>query len=190
MPLFTLRAMLNTNKGTRRMKFHRFADSGHENSFIRRSVCASVLLAVGSAPGAAALASAVYKSVEPDGGIVYSDAPVKDARAVERLRLPPSPQPDRAPSAPAEQTLQSFRERHQSLQRAHERMLEARTEVTEAERRRAQAQEPLPGERVGNANGTSRLRPEYAERFARHEREVAQARARLEAALQELREAR
>ena len=47
-----------------------------------------------------------------------------------------------------------------------------------------------PGDRVGNGNGTSRLRTQYVERLARHDREVAEARARLDSALQDLREAR
>jgi len=54
--------------------------------------------------------------------------------------------------------------------------------LREAEEEQQKAVEPLPGERLGNVDGHSRLSPAYFERQAAMAAEVDAARARLEAA--------
>ena len=57
------------------------------------------------------------------------------------------------------------------------------TALTEAEARREQGREPLPGERLGTVAGKSRLTEEYFERQAMLEQELERARERCEQAM-------
>ncbi|HXM82914.1 MAG TPA: hypothetical protein VN929_13420 [Burkholderiales bacterium] len=69
-------------------------------------------------------------------------------------------------------------ERTSELDKAYEEARAACTALEQAEARREQGREPLPGERLGTAAGTSRLTEPYFERQAMLEQEMERARER------------
>ena len=134
-----------------------------------------VALALVTACGLAA-AETVYKYERPDGKVIYSDSPVPGARLIGRFELVPAPapaepvraEPPRRPSDADE----AAERRVLAIDAADARVKAADQALRDALERQQQAFEPLPGERLGNAGGTtSRLAPGY---FAR-QREAAAA---------------
>jgi len=73
-------------------------------------------------------------------------------------------------------------DRAQALEAADAQIRAAEQALRNAEERQQRAAEPLPGERLRNVDGHSRLSPEYFERQRAIEAEVDAARARLEEA--------
>lgn len=72
--------------------------------------------------------------------------------------------------------------RAQALEAAVAEIKAAERALRDAEERQQSAVEPLPGERLGNVGGRSRLGPAYFERQRARAAEVDAARARLEEA--------
>jgi hypothetical protein len=72
--------------------------------------------------------------------------------------------------------------RAQALEAADTQIRAADQALRDAEERQQRAVEPLPGERLGNVGGRSRLSPAYFERQRAVAAEVDAARARLEEA--------
>jgi hypothetical protein len=156
-------------------------------------------------------AETVYKYVEPDGGVVYSNDPITGATPTKRLILDPATNVVQPPPAVSEKSVDESR-RLRELQAQRETRENARQEVVVAQQALAAAEaaliagrEPLPGERHGacvangtsagscmtlNSNGvavqgdfTSRLNEGYFDRVAALEAEVEKARARLQEAM-------
>jgi hypothetical protein len=132
----------------------------------------------------------LYKSLDSDGRVIYSDKPVPGAVEMERTRSEPV-DPESAARADAKrETLRQQAQEFQQRQRQRERALDAAdAEVTaafnalkQAEQRRETGVEPLPGERLGKIGGGSTLAPSYFERQQALDRDVSAAQQRLEEA--------
>ncbi|MBI4194047.1 MAG: DUF4124 domain-containing protein [Betaproteobacteria bacterium] len=139
-----------------------------------------LVLALGSP---AAFAQEMFKSTMPDGKVIYGEKPEPGAKRVEKV-VPPPPKPGitivtPADKARADQAARQRTARTEALQRELEA---ARKQLQRAEAAREAGKEPLPGERLGTAGGTSRLTEPYFERQKKLEQAVEAARKRLEKA--------
>jgi hypothetical protein len=120
-------------------------------------------------------AQTIYRQVTPDGRVVYTDTPSKTATTEKKIESLPAPMPSmpstplnppgaRMPDMRGPVTLpplpQGNSEAGTGRTRADERRAaeEALKQAREAQERGV---EPLPGERTGNANRTSRLNEIY-----------------------------
>lgn len=148
---------------------------------------ALVLVAFASAH---VMAETLYKSTDSRGQVSYSDHPLPGAVKVERVLVEP-PDPGNAAGIDAErEKLRRQAEEFQQREHQRERALDAADgevvaaseALKEAERRREAGVEPLPGERVGNAGGATRLAPPYFDRQQALDHEVSAAQQRLEQA--------
>jgi hypothetical protein len=122
---------------------------------ITRTMLFTLLLAGASV----AAAQTLYKSTMPDGKVSYGEKPVPGAKKVETIEAPPAktgvtlvrPEEKRNERAlPAAAQQSELPQARQNLQKA-QAALEA-------------GKEPLPGERIGTAGGSSRLTDAYFER--------------------------
>ena len=102
-------------------------------------------------------AETIYKSVDANGGIVYSDVPIAGVKMVDRFEMEGGA---RGPKAESEDVTLAERA------------------LASAERALNQGRNPLPHELV--AGGGGRLSETYFERVLALERAVEQARARLQ----------
>jgi uncharacterized protein DUF4124 len=144
-----------------------------------------VALALASAMASAA-AETVYKYQRPDGKVIYSDSPVQGAKLIGQFELVPAPvqtQPERGepPRQPAAAS-QGADSRGAALDAADARVKAADLALKDAQERQQQSVEPLPGERLGNVGGRSRLTPEYFARQRAAAAEVEAARLELDQA--------
>jgi hypothetical protein len=136
-----------------------------------------LLLLVLAAP--ALPAQGVFRSVMPDGKIVYGSKPEPGAKESQQVNLPPpnisAPAPrGAAPSAAKEQTLNT----------ADDEVRQAQNQLDAAKSALEGGREPLEGERTGTAkSGASRLNEDYDKRIKSLENAVAAAQKRLDAAL-------
>lgn len=121
-------------------------------------------------------ATRAYRQVMPDGRVIYSDKPVKGAKIVETITVEPAgkrnvvdvdtnrkpaaePRPvpvpvDRVAAIPAAGKTRTLKD-------AQSDVIRAEMALEDARRRQQSGVEPLPGERTGNVNGTSRLNRDY-----------------------------
>ena len=81
-------------------------------------------------------------------------------------------------------------DRPSALDRAYDEVLAARKNLQEPEARQRAGTEPLPGERLGIVGGGSRLGPDYFARQEQLEKDVQEARVRLEKAYRRWNEVR
>jgi len=128
----------------------------------------------------AAQGQAVFRSVMPDGSIVYGDKPAPGAKETKEVSLPPpniAKPPPAQPSAPATTPRQAAPESADDQVRNAERELQKAKAALEAGR------EPQPGERIGTAGGASRLTDAYFERIKSLENAIAGAQKKLDDAL-------
>jgi len=124
----------------------------------------------------AAQGQAVFRSVMPDGRIVYGDQPAPGAKETKEVSLPqpniatppPAPAPPKQ-SAPATTPRQQAPDSDDDRVRSAERDLQTAKAALEAGR------EPQPGERAGSAGGASRLTDAYFQRIQSLETAVASA---------------
>jgi hypothetical protein len=145
--------------------------------------------ALAAAP--AAWARDVYKSVMPDGRVIYSEQPQPGARKVTKSTVDVG---DTGVKPVAPGAVQDVRERARERSRALDESLTA-MRIAEAELRAAEMEqeagiEPLPGERLGIVGPGSRLTDAYFERQQMLEERVARARQRLDEARTEYRSLR
>jgi len=126
-----------------------------------------VALVLAAGAGLAA-AETVYKYERPDGKVIYSDSPVKGAKLIGQFELVPTPSsPAVQRGAPPPGADSAADRRTMALDSADARIKAADQALRDALERQQQAFEPLPGERLGNAGGTtSRLTEAY---FARQQ---------------------
>lgn len=123
-------------------------------------------------------AQTVYKSIMPDGRVIYGTQPASGAKRVETMKQTETTgvQPIAPQDKKALQQLQVQRERKD----AHRDVIQqADKALRDAEAAQAAGKDPLPGERLGTAAGASRLTDEYWERQKSLEAAVAEARRRL-----------
>jgi len=150
---------------------------------------ATLVATVAAGPAAA---QTIYKVQMPDGSILFTDAPPQGGKVLEERDAKVTPRPARPmTSTPVSQLPgvspesakgSAAANRPKSLDAAIGEINAAESALAAAKRRLELGREPLPGERLGLAGGGSRLSPEYHERIAGLEKEVAAAEARVQAA--------
>jgi hypothetical protein len=131
----------------------------------------------------------IYKYRLPDGSTLYSDEPSSRGSLQEMITPPPAaasaPQADEPTRAQA-QAEREAAERASTLDAAKQNLNTAQDELANAEAALHDGLEPLPGERLGNTNGSTRLAPAYWQRVALLRAAVEQARTRVADANAEL----
>ena len=137
---------------------------------------------------AAAQSGPVYKYRLPDGRILYSDE-ARSNGELQELITPPAPQAPDAKAAPGPAPA-AVEPAAGTLDAATRGVQAARRSLDEARAALDHGLEPRPGERIGNANGSSRLAPAYWQRIDLLRAEVARAKQRLEQANAQLQAAR
>jgi hypothetical protein len=147
-----------------------------------------MLLAAGLVGSVAA--ETLFKSTDRDGHVTYADKPLSGAVKVEQLQVVPLNPEDEARGAAererlqrqAEEVRERERQRGISMDRAHAEVLAALEALKQAQQRREAGVEPLPGERLGDRGGGSRLAPSYFGRQRELDQDVGDAQERLERA--------
>ena len=135
-----------------------------------------LLLLVLAAPALAA--QSVYRSVMPDGKIVYGSKPEPGAKESKQVNLPPAN--ISVPTPPAAGTGAA---KPKALDAADEQVRQAQAQLDAAKAALEGGREPREGERIGTAGGASRLNENYDKRIKSLEDAVAAAQNRLDAAL-------
>jgi hypothetical protein len=132
---------------------------------------------------ASAGAQTVYKSIMPDGSVVYGEKPAPGAKKTETIETPTAKTGVTAVT-PEEQARAAEMKQRQAQSRPSraQEAEEARVALKNAEAARDAGKEPLAGERVGNVGGGSRLTEGYFARQKSLEDAVAAARKRVEEA--------
>ena len=120
----------------------------------------------------------VYRSVMPDGRVIYGDKPAPGAKESKQVNLPPpnisAPTP---PGSGGPTSQQQAADAADASVRAAQQELQAAKAALESGR------EPREGERIGTAGGGSRLNDAYDQRIKSLEEAVAAAQKRLNDAL-------
>ena len=144
-----------------------------------------VLLLAASAQQA--VAQSAYRSIDSEGNVMFSDAPVPGATQETQIRID-------APVPSVQSRQQSEQQLQETLQAAGmanpaaadggpnpaQGQAPARQNLEDAERRLQDAEVVGPGDRKGTASGGSRLTTEYRQRVQEAEQEVDQARQELQ----------
>jgi hypothetical protein len=160
---------------------------------LRRGLPALLLLVALPALAADEPADRVFKYRQSDGSILYTDDKDSSHGALEEIIAAPPPAPRQAQDARA---AASERDEAAAERRAAQHSLtldDATRELDAARAALAHAQSalqegltPLPGERLGNVGGNSRLAPAYWQRVTLLRAEVDRSRARLDQAQADL----
>ena len=129
-----------------------------------------------------AAAQVLYKSTMPDGGIVYGDKPVPDAVKVEETRPDISKGGIGGTTPREKEVLREMEKSRAQREAGQDKVQAAEQALRNAEAARAAGKEPLEGDRIGTAGGTSRLNETYYDRQRKLEEAVEKARRDLEAA--------
>lgn len=139
-------------------------------------------LALGLLLAAPAGAQTLYKSIMPDGRVVYGEKPAPGAQRTDTVEPPPPQSGIRMVSPEESKGLNERLKKRYAKEAAAQRELEqAQTHLRQAEAARGAGKEPLPGERVGPGGA---LTEAYAQRQKKLEQAVGFARKRLEKAEQ------
>jgi len=152
----------------------------------------ALTLALALLPGAGDVAAqTLYKNVMPDGSVVYSDQPLKNAKQSKPLEVPPPPSAAQREAAQkrAEQEKRTrdelearLGERRKAADDADARVAKARKDLEDAEAALARGRETQAGDMSANIGGGARPNENYFRRIADLERAVENARRELEAA--------
>jgi hypothetical protein len=149
---------------------------------IRNIVIAFIALGFGAGALPAA-GQTMQKYVTPDGKTVYSDRPIPGARLVDQIAPAPPVDPKAAAEAQARAKENAERANASATKRAESgngaQQGDAAAALARAKERLEKGKEPLPGERIGNAGGGSRLTDAYWARQRANEQAVKNAEARL-----------
>ena len=118
-------------------------------------------------------AATVYRSVDDQGRVTFSDQPGGGAGSAEPLQVD-ADVPSAARRQQAEQRAAELQEAAGKVQPGGGEQRAAQQQarqqrIEDAERRLEQSREVQAGDRVGTAGGGSRLRPEYHERVRKAE---------------------
>src|SRR5574338_127787 len=126
-------------------------------------------------------AADLYKSIMPNGKVVYGEKPEPGARQVEKLPAPP-PKTGTTLVTPAEKKAvdTSVKQRVAGDEEWRRQLDSAYAQLKKAEEAREAGKEPLPGERLGTVGGGSRLTDYYWARQKKLEAAVESARKHVE----------
>jgi hypothetical protein len=128
------------------------------------------------------LAGDVYRSVDADGNVSYTDSPTKTDTKVEKVEIQPGPsEASRIDTEQRNAAIRKAMEEAQAKRREKqasrdERLSKARKELEDAEETLKQRKELGEGDRQYLSGGRSRIRPEYFERLKEAEEAVEAAR--------------
>lgn len=135
-------------------------------------------LLVAALPAQRAAAQVNYKSTMPDGKVIYGDKPAPGATKVDKLKAPTT-QGITGPTTKEGAVLKDLEKDRVARDARESRLRAARDKVKQAEAALAAGKEPREGERIGTANGKSRLADSYLDRQKQLEQDLARARAEL-----------
>ena len=141
-----------------------------------------LLVALGLAVAASNVAAQkMYKSVMPDGRVVYSEKPTPGAKSVDTIEAPP-PQSGVSVVTPQEKQRadQLKRQSAQQAKSSSSALDDARKQLKEAEAAREAAKESREGERIGTVKGGARLTDDYFARQKQADEAVEAAKRRLQ----------
>ena len=127
-----------------------------------------------------ATAQTLYKSVTPDGRVVYSDKPPPDAVKTEKRQLDTSKRGVVPPTERDKATLRQLESSRKTRESGQDRVRRLEIALHDAEVAQAMGKEPQPNERLGTAGGGQRLTDDYWARQKRLETAVEQARRNLD----------
>jgi hypothetical protein len=128
-----------------------------------------------------AAAQTLYKSIMPDGRVVYGDKPAPGAAKVEQSQADTSKSGLGGSVTPRErEAVQELERTRKQRESSRDKVQAAQQALKEAEAAREAGKEPYAGERIGTAGGSSRLTDAYFERQRRLEAAVEKARRDLE----------
>lgn len=125
-------------------------------------------------------AQTLYKSVMPDGRVVYSDKPPPGAVKVEEKKADTGKRGVTAPSAREKAALNKMTQERLAREAAQDRVRRAEIALHDAEVAQQMGKEPRPNERQGTATGAQRLTDGYWARQKQLEDNVDKARKDLE----------
>jgi hypothetical protein len=120
----------------------------------------------------------VYRSTLPNGQVIYSDKPAPGAKSSKPVPQANPGANNVAPAVTREEiaaTNQRLAGKSKKLDAAGDRRLKAWDRLQAAKDAKARGEEPLPGERTGNAGGNSRLNGAYWARQKKLDRDLAAA---------------
>ncbi|MCM8856859.1 MAG: DUF4124 domain-containing protein [Candidatus Thiodiazotropha sp.] len=129
----------------------------------------------------------VYRSVDAEGNVTYTDTPQGDDASAERIEVHPGPSAEsiletEERNAAIRQAMEEAQEKRMEKKASREeRMAKARKELDEAEEMLSKTKEFSDDDRQTFVSGKSRIRPEYYERVKKTEAVVEAARKRFKA---------
>jgi len=129
-----------------------------------------------------AVAQTLYKSILPDGRVVYGDKPAPDAVKVEETRPDIKKSGIGGTTKREQEALKELEKARQQREGAQDKVRSAEEALRNAEAARAAGKEPLASERLGTAGGGSRIADAYYERQKKLDADVEQARRELDQA--------
>ena len=125
-------------------------------------------------------AQTLYKSITPDGRVVYSDKPPADAVKTEKRQMDTSKQGVVPPSDRDKAALKKMQSERKAGASSQDRLRRAEIALHDAEVAQSMGKEPQAGERLGTVSGNQRLTDAYWERQKKLEDAVTTARSNLE----------
>jgi hypothetical protein len=127
-------------------------------------------------------AQTLYKSITPDGRVVYSDKPPPDAVKTEKRQMETSKQGIVPPSDRDKAALKKMQSQRKAAESSQDRLRRAEIALHDAEVAQTMGKEPQANERLGTVSGNQRLTDAYWERQKKLDTAVEQARLNLEKA--------
>jgi hypothetical protein len=127
-------------------------------------------------------AQSQYKSTMPDGRVLYGDTPAPGAAKVEEIQPDTSKGGLGGTTAREKKALKDLEKERLQREGIQEKVRAAEQRLRDAEAARAAGKEPLEGERIGTAGGSSRLNDSYFERQRMLEENVEKAQRALDEA--------
>jgi hypothetical protein len=121
-------------------------------------------------------AQTMYKSIMPDGRVVYGDRPEPNAVKVEESKADTSKTGVQLNPPGAERQVEEMKAARERGDAKQDQLRQAEEAVRQAEAALANGKEPLPGERIGTAGGGSRLNDAYWERQKKLREDLVKAR--------------
>lgn len=147
--------------------------------FMKRIALLGSLLVLAQWPVPAA-AQTLYKSIMPDGRVIYGDKPAPGAAKVEETKPDISKGGIGGSTQREAEALKELEKARLKREGGEGSVRAAEQALRNAEAARAAGKEPLPGERTGTAGGASRLTEEYYDRQRKLNDAVDKARRELE----------
>ena len=127
----------------------------------------------------AAHAQAVFRSLMPDGKIIYGDKPAPGAKESKQVNLPPA----NISTSPPSQTITPISPNAATVPGATkpgDSVVAAREKLEAAKKALAAGRDPQEGERIGTKGGNSRTTEQYADRVKSLEDAVSSAQRQLD----------